>query len=98
MNNTFIVLPCPPAEDLEEGVVARVFRRGAAQGLDVGRLQQLGENVGACSGGGLRDEVNGGAWGGGGFGEEDVGLEGVESLLLGGIHGGNLGLWLGVGG
>ncbi len=85
--STFVVLPCSPAEDLEESVVARVIRRGAAQGSDVGRLQQLGEDVGICGGGGLRDEVDGGAWGGGGFGEEDVGLEGVEGFLLGWIHG-----------
>ncbi len=95
--NTFIVLPGAPAEDLEESIVARGFRRGAAQGLDVGRLQQLGEDVGVCGGGGLRDEVDGGPWGGGRFGEEDVGLEGVEGFLLGGIHGGKSGAVVGRG-
>lgn len=63
-----------------------VGRRGP-QGLDVGRLQQLGEDVGVWCRGRLGDQVGGGAGRGGGFGEEDVGFEGVESFGLHGVHG-----------
>lgn len=84
---TVVVGPGAPGEDLEEGEVGGVVGGGGAQGLDVGRLQQFGEDVGVWGGGRLRYEICGGAGGGGGFGEEDEGFEGVEGFLLGLVHG-----------
>ncbi|KAI4122145.1 MAG: hypothetical protein LQ347_006606, partial [Umbilicaria vellea] len=60
---------------------------GGPQGLDVGSLQQFGEDVGVRGGGGLRDEVCSGAGRGGGLGEEDEWFESVESFLLCLVHG-----------
>lgn len=46
------------AEDLEDGQVGGILRVGGGQGLDLGRLKQLGEEVGAGVGGGADDEVS----------------------------------------
>jgi hypothetical protein len=62
-----------------------VVGRGA-QCLDVGRVQQLGEDVCVGCAGGLDDEVRGGAGRGGGFAQCQEGLESVEGLCL--LHGG----------
>lgn len=51
------------AEDLEEGEVGAVFLAGRER-LDLGRLQELGEEVGVWCGGGARDEVGCLAWSG----------------------------------
>ena len=86
---TLIVGPAAPGEDFEEGKVGSLFWRRGAEGLDVGGLEEFCENVGVWGGGCLGDEVYSSAGGGCGFGEEDVGFEGVESFLLGLVHGGS---------
>ena len=58
-----------------------------AEGLDVGGLEQFGEDVGIWGGGRLGDEIYGGTGGGCGFGEKDVRFEGVQSFLLRLVHG-----------
>ena len=49
---TFVVGQRAPGEYLEEGEVAGVFG-GGLESLDVGRLEQLGEDEGVGGGGGL---------------------------------------------
>ena len=82
-----VVAPGAPGEDLEEGEIAGMFWCGGAEGLDVGSLEQLGEDVCVGSGNGLRDQIDGGTRRCGGFGEEDIGFQGIESFLLGRVHG-----------
>lgn len=57
-------------ESLEEGEVRGVLGR-AREGLDLGRLEELGEDEGVWGRGGARDEVGGGAGGGGRLGESE---------------------------
>lgn len=45
VGQTFIVRPGAPCEDFEEGEIAGVVRGSIAERLDVGGLQQLGEDV-----------------------------------------------------
>lgn len=52
---TGVVGPCAPGEDLEECEVRGIFWRCGLEGLDVGGLEQLGEDVCVGGGGGLRD-------------------------------------------
>lgn len=63
-----------------------MFWRGSAQVLDVGCLQQFGEDVGIGSRGRLSDEVGGGTGRGGRFREDDEGFQGIEGFLLEKIH------------
>lgn len=85
--HTLVVCPGAPCEDLQQRE-ARGILFGSPQALDVGRLQQLGEDVCVWRAGGLRDQVRGCARGGGRLAEGEEGLEGIERLGL--LHGGYL--------
>lgn len=74
---TRVIRPGAPGEDLEQRDVAGMVGRCGAESLDVGGLEQLGEDVGVWGGCRLDDEVGGGAWGSGRFGEENVGFKGI---------------------
>lgn len=78
---TKVVFIGAPREYLEEGEVGCLLG-GRPQGLNLGGLQELGENVGVWGRGRLDDEVGGGAGRGGGFGEGEVRFQGVEGALL----------------
>lgn len=77
---TGVVGVSAPGKDLEELQGRLMF--GAAEGLDGGFLEELGEDVGVWCGGCLGDQIGGGAGRSGGFGEDEKGLEGVEGALL----------------
>ena len=54
---TFVVLPCAPGEDLQEGKVAGVFGGGVGgpERLDCWGVEELGEYVGVWAGGRVGD-------------------------------------------
>lgn len=60
---------------------------GLVELLDVGRAQELGEDVGVRRGGSLGDQVGGGAGRGGRLAEGEEGLQRVESFGL--LHSGS---------
>ena len=63
------------AKDLEDGQIGRILWVGGGQGLDLGRLEQLGEAVCAGVGGGADDKVGDLAGRVGRLGESDKWLE-----------------------
>ena len=69
-----VVAECAPRKDLQDAQPAAVLGLlGGAESLDVGRLEQLGEDVGVWGACCLRYQVCGGAGRGCGVGEGAVG-------------------------
>lgn len=78
---TLVVGPRAPGEDLEELQIICVVGR-FSQRLDLGLLEELGEDVGVWSCGRLRYDICCCRWRGRRFGENKVLLEGIESPRL----------------